>query len=133
MRSVEAVSTQDGGTHGNQLAGGGGHRRAAFTTGHKSGHRHSPPRAALETPVWLCRQMEWFWRVLLGTRSPAPSAPSLWVNAPPRPQVLTLRQPWGGAPSEEGTPPRLGSPQIDSSDPTSAASPHHWHCCCLSW
>lgn len=36
-------------------------------------------------------------------------------------------------PSEEGTPPRLWSRQISSSDPTSAASPHCWHCCCFSW
>lgn len=78
MRSVEAVSTQDSGTRGDRLAGGGGHRRAAFTTGHKSGHTRSPPRAALETPVWLCRQMEWFW-----SGSPGDQVSSSFSAIPP--------------------------------------------------
>ena len=106
MRSVEAVSTQDGGTRGNWLAGGGGHRRAAFTMGHKSGHRRSLPRAALETPVWLCRQMEWFWSGSPGDRVsssfsaiPLGKSPSLMVNAPPTHPKCSL----SGSPGEGGT------------------------------
>lgn len=136
-----AVSSQDGGTHGDWLAGGGGHRGLPSPRGPRQGTEVSLPGQP-----WRCPSGSPGKQKQNGSGSPGDQlsssfsaiplgkSPSLTVSAPTtHPKCSLLGRPGEGVPSEEGTPPRLGSPQISSSDPTSTASHHCWHCCCFSW
>lgn len=130
-----AVSTQGGGTHGDWLAGGGGHRGLPSPRGPRQGTEVSLPGQP-----WRCPSGSPGKQKQNGSGSPGDQLsssfsanPSLTVNAPTtHPKCSLLGRPGEGVPSEGGTPPRLGSPQINSSNPTSTASHHCWHCCCFS-